>query len=74
MTDAFQVGRSDTLLAGTDTVSGRGDLTCEELLHRCHTGVDEEQGFVIVGNEREAREAKVILALKECKVLFADFV
>ena len=74
VTDAFEVRRSDTLLAGADAVSGRGNFTCEELLHRCHTGVDEQERLVVVGNEREARQAKVILALKESEVLFADFV
>ena len=37
MTYSFKVGCTDTLLAGSNSVSGGNYLTCEELLHRRHT-------------------------------------
>ena len=62
---SLKVGSTDTFLAGADSVSGRLLLTCEELLHRCHTRVDKKQGFIVIGDKREGRESDVSLALEE---------
>ena len=53
-TDAFKVGRADTLLAGRDAVARRLDLAGEVFFHGRHAGIDEKKAFVVVGNERKA--------------------
>jgi hypothetical protein len=51
VTNALKVGGSDALLAGGYTVTGRLFFSCEKLLHRCHAGVYEKKGFVVMRNE-----------------------
>jgi len=47
VTNALQVRCTDTLLASGNAMAGRLNLTCEEFLHRRHTGVYEKKGFVV---------------------------
>ena len=72
--DVVDVGSTDALLTGRHTVAGRRDLSREELLHRGHTGVDEQQALVSVGHERIARQPQVLFAFKELKEAFPQFV
>ena len=71
---AFEVGGTDALLAGRDAVAGRLDLAREELLHRRHTGVDEQKRFVVHRYQGERREAEMSFGFKERKVLLAQLV
>jgi hypothetical protein len=74
MTDALQVGSTDALLAGANAVA-RGLLLAREVfLHGCHTGVDQEQGFIVDRHEREGGETEMSLTLKECEILLAQIV
>jgi hypothetical protein len=43
VSNSLKVGSSDALLAGANSVTGRLNLACKELLHRCHTGVDKKK-------------------------------
>ena len=54
---ALKVRGSDTLLAGADAISRRLLLSGEELLHRRHARVDQEQGFIVVGYQGKAGES-----------------
>ena len=74
VTNSFKVGSSDALLTGANSVAGRLNLSCEELLHRCHTRVDKKQGFVVIRNKRVGRETKMSLALEESEIFFSEFV
>ena len=65
MSYSVKVGRSDTLLTGADTNARRLLFTGENLFHRCHTRVYQEQGFIVIWNTREAVESQMTLALKE---------
>ena len=74
MADTLKVGRTDALLAGGDALSRRLLLTCEELLHGCHTRVDQKKRFVVDGDQRIGGKAQMPLRLKERKILFAQVV
>ena len=65
--DILNIAGTNALLAGADTVTGRLDLTLEIGLHRCHTGVDQQQGLVILRDQREAGQTQVLLAFKEAQ-------
>ena len=69
-TDAFKVGRADTLLAGRDAVARRLDLAGEVFFHGRHAGIDEKKTFVVVGNERKAGKPQMSLAFKKGKIFF----
>jgi hypothetical protein len=65
VTYSIKVGRTDTLLAGCNSVAGRNFLARKVLLHRSHTGVYEKEGFVIYRNERERGKSEMSLRFKE---------
>ena len=74
VTYAVKVGRADALLAGGYAIAGGLFFTREKLFHGCHARVDEQKRFVVDGNKGERGQAKVTLAFKESKILFAQFV
>ena len=43
LTNILQVTGTDALLAGGDSASRRNLLSCKPWLHRCHSGIDNEQ-------------------------------
>ena len=63
--DVLDVAGADALLAGGHPVAGRLLLPGEPGLHGGHTGVDEQQGGVVLGDQGEAGQAQVSLGLKE---------
>ena len=65
LTDVFNITGTDALLAGTDSAAGGLYLTFEIGLHRCHAGVDQQQGLIVLGNQRETGESQMSLGLKE---------
>ena len=67
LADVVNVAGTDTLLAGADSSSGGLHLALEVGLHGSHTGIDEKQGLVILGNEGKTGQAQVLLGLKEGK-------
>lgn len=72
--DVVDVRRTDALLTGGHTVAGRSDFSREELLHRRHTGVDEQKALVSVGHERIARQPQMLFTFKELKEALPQFV
>ncbi len=74
MTDVVDVRRTNALLTGGHPVAGRRDFSREELLHRRHTGVDEQKALVSVGHERVARQPQVLFTFKELEEAFPQFV
>ena len=74
VTNALKVGGADALLASGYAVARGFLFTGEEFLHRRHARVDEQQRFVIDGNERERGQTKMSFRLKESQILFAQFV
>ena len=72
--DVLDVAGADALLAGADPVPRRFLFALEPGLHRRHAGVDEQQACVILGNQREARQAQVALGLKEAEKHLSQFV
>ncbi len=63
--DVLNVPGADALLAGGDPVAGRLLLPGEEGLHGSHARVDEQQGRVVLGDQGEAGQAEMLLALEE---------
>ena len=61
MTDALKVGRAYTFLTGCNPVPRRSYLTGEIFFHRRHTGVNQQQGFIVVRNKRKARQTQMPL-------------
>ena len=74
LTYTLNIGCTDTLLAGCNPSSGGLNLTCKILLHRSHTGVDEQQALVTIGHKRVAGQSKMALALKKAEVFLSEFV
>ena len=74
MADVVDVRGPDALLTGGHTVAGRSDFSREELLHRRHTGVDEQKALVSVGHERVARQPQMLFTFKELKEALPQFV
>ena len=72
--DVVDVRGPDALLTGGHTVAGRSDFSREELLHRRHTGVDEQKALVSVGHERVARQPQMLFTFKELKEALPQFV
>ena len=61
--DVVDVAGADALLAGADPVTGGLLLALEPGLHGSHTGVDEEQGLVVLGDQGEAGQTQVAVLL-----------
>ena len=59
------VAGADALLAGADAVTGGLLLTLEPGLHGGHTGIDQQDGFVVLGYQREAGQAQMAFRLEE---------
>ena len=74
LTNILDISCTDALLAGADSASGRLDLTGEVRLHGSHAGIYKQQGCVILGNEREAGQTQMTLALKKRQKFFSDLV
>ena len=67
LTDILNIAGTDTFLTGADTAAGRLYFTFKIRLHRCHAGVNQQQRGIVLGNERKAGQAQVLLAFKEGK-------
>ena len=72
--DVFDVARADALLAGRHAVARGLFLAREPRLHRRHAGVDEQNGFVVLRNERKARQTQMTLRLKELQIHFPKLI
>lgn len=72
--DIFDIRGTDTLLAGSDALIGRGSQAEEEFFHRGHAGVDEEQAGVILRDQRKRGEPGMIFFLKEAEEGFAKLI
>ena len=65
LADVLNVAGADALLTGAYPVAGGLLLSGEPGLHGGHAAVDEQQGRVILRNQREAGETQVLLGLKK---------
>ena len=74
LTDVFNITGTDTLLTGADSSAGRLDLTSKVGLHGSHTGVDQQQGFIVLRNQGEAGQTQMVLALKKLEEHLAQFI
>ena len=74
LADVVDIARADALLAGADARARRHLLAGKERLHRRHAGVDEQNRFVVLRNQRKAGQAQMSLALKKAQVHLAQFV
>ena len=63
--DVFNIAGTDALLAGAHPVTGGLHLACEIGLHGRHAGIDQQQGRVILRDQRKAGQPQVPLALKK---------
>ena len=73
-TDVFDIAGTDALLASADPMTGRLHLAGEVGLHRRHAGVNQQQGRIVLRNQRKAGQAQVILAFKERQEHLAQFI
>ena len=73
--DIFDIAGTHAALTGRHTRAGRLHLAREERLQRRHTCTNQEQGRIILRNQRETRQAKMpFLFCKELQISFAQFV
>ena len=72
--DVFNIAGADALLAGSDPVPGRLLLAGEIGLHRRHTGVDEQQAGITLGNQGKAGQAQMALGLEKVQEHLPQFV
>ena len=68
------IAGADALLAGADPAAGRLFLSLEPGLHGGHSGVDEQDGFVILGYQRKAGQAQMVFALKVAQEHFPQLI
>ena len=61
----LNVAGTDALLTGADAAAGRLLLALEPGLHGGHAGIDQQDGFVVLGYQRKAGQAQVAFGLKE---------
>jgi hypothetical protein len=74
LTDVLDIAGTDALLAGADSAARGLHLTLEIGLHGGHAGVDQQQGLIILRNQREAGQTQVTFAFKEAQEHFPEFV
>ena len=74
MADVFNVAGADALLTGGDAVARGLFLAGEPRLHGSHTRVDQQDGFVVLRNERKARQTQMALRFKELQVHLAQLI
>ena len=74
LADVLNITGSDALLAGADATAGRLHFTGEVGLHGCHAGVDQQQGCIVLGDQRETGQAQMVLALKKLQEHLAQFI
>ena len=74
LSNPFDIRCPDALLTGGDPYIRRNSLSQEVLFQRCHTGVDEQQALVALRNQGKAWQPGMVLAFKERKVFFSQFV
>ena len=71
---AVDVQGTDALLAIGDPGGRRSELAGEIVLQRRHTGVDEQQGIVVLGHQGKALQPQVALAFKKAEKPLSDFI
>ena len=74
MADVFNVAGADALLTGGDAVARGLFLAGEPRLHGSHARVDQQDGFVVLRNERKARQTQMALRFKELQVHLAQLI
>ena len=72
--DVFNVAGADALLTGGDAVARGLFLAGEPGLHGGHACVDEQDGFVVLRNERKAWQTQMALRFKELQVHLAQLI
>ncbi len=72
--DVLNIAGTDALLAGGHAVARGLLLAGEERLHRCHTGVDEQQRSVVLRNQGKAGQAQMAFRLKKVQEHFPQLV
>ena len=71
---AVDIQGTDALLAVGDPGGRRGELAGEIMLQRCNTGVDEQQGIVVLGHQGKTFQPQVALAFKKAEKPLSDFI
>jgi len=72
--DVLNVAGADALLAGADPMTGRLHLAGEVGFHGCHAGVNQQQGRIVLRNQRKAGQTQMSLALEEGEEHLAQLV
>ena len=72
--DIFNIAGTDTLLTGTDPMPGRLYFALKIGLHRSHTGIDQQKRLIILGDQRKAGQAQMLLALKKRQEHFTQLI
>ena len=73
-TNVFNVTGTYAFLASSNTRRRRFHFASEERFERCHACTDNQQGRVILGNQRCAGQHQMLFFLKKFQELFADFI
>ena len=71
MTDIVDIAGANALLAGAHALARRYLLALEPGLHRSHARVYEQDGFIILRNQRKAGQSQVTLALEKAQEHFS---
>ena len=68
------IGRADAFLAGGHPLAGRGYLAGKVFFHGRHACIDQQQGVVVLRDERKALEPQMPFALEKAQVFFTQVV
>ena len=72
--DILNIAGTDALLAGGDPVTGRLLLAGKVGLHGRHTGVDQQQAGIVLGDQGKAGQTQMVFGLKEVQEHFPQLV
>ena len=73
--DVLDIARAHAALARRHARAGRLHLAREERLQRSHAGADQQQGRIVLRDQREARQTQMtFLFRKELQISFTQFV
>ena len=74
MADVFNVAGADALLTGGNAVTRGLFFAGKPRLHGGHACIDQQDGFVVLRNERKTRQTQMSLRFKELQVHLAQLI
>ena len=72
--DVFNIVRTNTFLAGRNARRRRFHLPCKKRFERCHSSPNQQQGRIIMRNERGTGKNQMTVCLEKIQIFLTDFI